>query len=1781
MNARSGLIDEYQAKHGTAPDAKALRAIDTKLAKLHKQLSENADDPVTTSLRAAAAELGVSHETVRNRVNQGIAALREAAEALGVDVGIALEMAGVQQDDAAVYMDSISEAEAAQMGLSYRRSGPRTRVVRSDDAFNLDDASGDYFEEGLGGAVDEDTTADTGVLTSTIDEQATDLPEATVDFDAFAVEEQGRADKVAARTQQYQTEFDHNGNLLREVDFEDAGADYDAMADEGDAPFADIPRSSQVQWTKAWVAAQDGALSDQQLVRVFGEIADQYSIAAQDTESGADGTTQGVQEVDRGESQRGESEAEPTNPLEARVADLKARAGEKQTRQIDRWVDRYAKGDIDLERLTTELDTIQGQLDDDTRYSQADTRQGTTADAVFAVLEEIGVANIRRKVTVVQSADLLVERGILNSRMSGSAQGFVKDGKAYFIADNIRPGSERAVVLHEIGAHLGLENILTKQQYAQLVRKIAQWSDQENTLEGRIARRALARMDQADVPDTQAQAELIAYFIEEAVLAGVNPTAMEYKSEIGRWFRTLWAAFKTAIRRLGLVNSDKLDAQDVVNLAYGAARLELNATYHGTAANFRRFDHKFMGSGEGAQAFGWGTYLAQRPDIAEGYWRADVARKGAAQPAGNIHHVDVNFTEDEMLDWDASLNDQSPTVLAALEEAGVDYGEYNAIASGKEVYEDLAYRLGSDKKASEFLDALGVKGIKFLDSKSRAPWMLFAPVTKGGTVVDTPSRAHNVALEALLRADGDYADADYYVSSPYVPFEDQARAKDILKDWQQQGVTLSPTPPTHNLVVFNDKNIYRVASQRGGPGGEMKFSMAPAADRLRAAGESVFGDKFVKRVLNAWKDPAFKAKKLLLGLITGSQLVEGFKNLVPALADYDRVTRNMTTTAKEWVAAAAPIADRFAALDQAEQKALSEVMVESTLVSFDPSQKDAQPADDRQRKVARMFAALPTAAQQVYTDARDHFDRTMKEREATMLGFLAKAFDSRIEHAEQQLKEVKVDGNTKEIRRAERQLDRVKAARKRELETYKRQVAQRKGPYFPLMRFGEHIVIARSAELAKLEERVAAAKKAGEDAKELENRIAEMRKDAKHYQVEAFERPSLADERMETLQAEGWQVRQQLAPQFHRETMAIDNAGMEEIQQYIGEQFGPKVAGQISDMMAELYFRSLPEHHTLQRQIRREGIEGASRDMLRVFSTAAIREAHYISRLKYTDDLRSALFKIKEQGKQGGRDAGAVANEIEARVATDMEFSDTPVFDGIANLSYLANLALSPAFYTMNLLQVPMITMPWLNARYGTPKVMPQLQRAYVDTKNLLVSSYKEQGWRAELDLTKLERADERAMMQELLKRNLLDITMEHDLGALANQRYHKRAADALRMVNLPTHITEIANRSVTALAAYRLARDKGMTGAEATDVAAKAVSETQLDYSATNTPRLMRQVFGSRGLAKLVFQFRKYQQGMLWLTVSSIKQAVGNDPEMRQVARSQLKWLFGTHAVMAGTLGIPMAGALGMAAKAIAWGMGDDDDEPFDPNIAWRNMLSDTFGKDVGLLLAKGLPAYVGVDMSKRIGLGDVASPFPFMQTRAGEDGQATLGRMMVAAGGAPLSLVVNAFDALDFMEQGQTLKAWERLIPLKGARDLLRAARIGDEGVTTRTGELALPADRFDGWDLAIRAAGFSPIKESEHYEAKTAIEGARRAITDRRNALLRKYAQARVSGEDTTSIEQDIAEFNSRYPQKGLRIDGSSKLRAVKARRDRVKTLNEQGVRVDRQAKPFEPRGRFANV
>lgn len=149
---------------------------------------------------------------------------------------------------------------------------------------------------------------------------------------------------------------------------------------------------------------------------------------------------------------------------------------------------------------------------------------------------------------------------------------FTPNGKVYLFAGSIPKGNELGVVLHEIGEHKGLDNLIGKDKVVQLANRIRSMAEGKGK-DAEIAKRALAMAEGEKASDK----ELIAYFAEVAVNNyGMKPGGKN-KPEFGKaigWLQDLWNSLSKALATLHF-NPDALKGQDVVDLLYGAARLEM------------------------------------------------------------------------------------------------------------------------------------------------------------------------------------------------------------------------------------------------------------------------------------------------------------------------------------------------------------------------------------------------------------------------------------------------------------------------------------------------------------------------------------------------------------------------------------------------------------------------------------------------------------------------------------------------------------------------------------------------------------------------------------------------------------------------------------------------------------------------------------------------------------------------------------------------------------------------------------------------------------------------------------------------------------------------------------------------------------------------------------------------------------------------------------------------------------------------------------------------------
>lgn len=180
--------------------------------------------------------------------------------------------------------------------------------------------------------------------------------------------------------------------------------------------------------------------------------------------------------------------------------------------------------------------------------------------------------------------------------------------------------------------------------------------------------------------------------------------------------------------------------------AFGGPAVIGKIAYHGTPATFAptatnkfgQFLSSFINKGEGNQAYGQGTYLAEAKDVAQRY-AGQLSKDGK----GTVYQAEIPDTG--FLKWDAPIAD-SPEVAKAL---GLQ-GEALQM-SGQQVYESMWKSLWKDhikqtgnkpdpsfdprKAASDQLRQLGVNGIEYLDSASRgmgsgtSNYVLFDPAS--------------------------------------------------------------------------------------------------------------------------------------------------------------------------------------------------------------------------------------------------------------------------------------------------------------------------------------------------------------------------------------------------------------------------------------------------------------------------------------------------------------------------------------------------------------------------------------------------------------------------------------------------------------------------------------------------------------------------------------------------------------------------------------------------------------------------------------------------------------------------------------------------------------------------------------------------------------------------------------------------------------------------------------------------------------------------------------------
>lgn len=909
-------------------------------------------------------------------------------------------------------------------------------------------------------------------------------------------------------------------------------------------------------------------------------------------------------------------------------------------------------------------------------------------------------------------------------------------------------------------------------------------------------------------------------------------------------------------------------------------------------------------------------------------------------------------------------------------------------------------------------------------------------------------------------------------------------------------------------------------------------------------------------------------QKYMPRVLTTHQLADQYSDKLVSLSNYIDSTDRMEQRQQSIMNNAHDILIRWQRMHGATKNLLNRLMRDATMAAIHPDEgigkgtpNDHVRDTEAYERLKKQYEALPAEAKEIYKAVKKLMEDNWNARKAAYRQTITRAYDKLLSEATDQ-----------------KYKDELIAERDAAIKAHKKQIETMKGPYFPLLRFGDYLMIAESAELKALRKQLETAR--GNEATKLRKQIEGMKRQSSHYAVEAFDTEYAAKRAGEVYRRRGMETRVQLVDNFVRNVSPFNAGAVDRISSKFAEAFDRQTAAKAKQLITQLYYSALPEHAALQRQLRRIGIEGATSDMLRAVSKVVQRDSFHLSRLEHAEEVADNLFKLHQEAKDVAVKTGNlkyqhVYKDLAARASFDFEYTETPILNVLTKMSSYWHLGMSPAYLMTNMSQPWMITAPVLAGKFGLGRATSAMRAAFVDVGRILtegkggtIKNFRD----IQFTVQSVPNMEEREMLNYIKSRGQIDITQNVDLGLVADG-VHPKQIFIEKIFGWANHHIEASNRIITALAAFRLARNSGMEKDAAILYAYKQVVDTQLDYTNANASYMMRsQHLG--GLNKLIMQFRKYQQGMIYLLARNAQQAFGKGEEAR-AARGTLGYLMAMQMLMAGAIGIPIAMPVLKVFGLFAGG--DDDDERGSMEVRFRNAIADMFGADVARALWKGLPTLLGLDVSQRVGMGELLNPLPYLRAY-GKTGEEQFAQGLASALGAPFGMVGRMWDSKVLWEQGHWDKALEKFLP-KMLADLARANRYTRTGITTRSGETAIKPDRIDGWDVTLRAMGFSPTVESEHYAAKQAKEDVARATDELRKRLLAKYAQAKLRGEDTEDVQDEIVDFNERHPHKGVQITRSAMIQAVQSRKQVAKERSETGVHYRKNQAYLKGIDRFA--
>lgn len=602
---------------------------------------------------------------------------------------------------------------------------------------------------------------------------------------------------------------------------------------------------------------------------------------------------------------------------------------------------------------------------------------------------------------------------------------------------------------------------------------------------------------------------------------------------------------------------------------------------------------------------------------------------------------------------------------------------------------------------------------------------------------------------------------------------------------------------------------------------------------------------------------------------------------------------------------------------------------------------------------------------------------------------------------------------------------------------------------------------------------------------------------------------------------------------------------------------------------------------------KRRNIAGANPNMMDSFLHQGQTDSWLLSNMQYGKQISDAFQKVKtetrdyrqgpEEGKATVGDMQALYNELQARHQRMMERHNHNAWDTFSEWARTSNTALTlsfkPMFYVQNALQPWMMTAPWLAGQFGGYKTQTAMAKAYGEWGTMFNAAMKDAKTASEkfhafgnlskqIEDSKLP-PEEKAMLKEMMSRNLLDLGAQQEFGNVTGRSAISKAINKTMVeISVAARGVELLNRYVTAVSGFRLKKaeliGKGKTETEAvqgaTEYAADLLSMTQGDYSALNAPDW----FNTRP-GKFMLQFRKFQAIQLNFFKQMLKNSFDKNmsKEERAAARRQLTWAFGTHFAMAGVKGLPAMSAT--LALLSSMGLLGDDDE--DEETALRRHLAEA-GVPVEFqdLMLEGLPSFLGWNLSDSVGAGTMLSAAPYRREDLfSKDG---FREAIWNLGGAPLGRAERIWKGFFDSNWEHQRPFWEAVLPA-GIPSALKAAGIFDPTEDKKTGAKMLNDDEISFGSRALMMLGATPKSVERMYKMRNQAFRTQEYIKEEKGDLTRRWIDAMKNRDykAQSEIRKELPELNKTRRAKGFKpVSMNDLMTAWKTRQKEEKLMQK---------------------